>query len=274
MISKPLNNSIITVSVKVYQTLLLAYPTKFQQEYGSQMVQVFGDCCMRAIRQGGTNGMLKLWAVTLLDLIQSVISEHAQKEVQMKKEMNPEDIRVAGSALMWGAAAFVIGIMILLIGGSKLWGISVVLTHLLSMPLLMVGLLAVRNRYGEKIGGLGKNILWIGAILGPFITFIGLFGLTYSLQPLQILFIIGPAVLLACLALFGVVALFKKPLPRWNVVPLIAGIWYPILTLAYVITSMNTGDWDGGSEIGILGVVSFILSIIQGIALAALGYIL
>jgi len=275
MISKPLNNSIITVSVNVYQTLLVAYPTKFQQEYGSQMVQVFQDCCLRVLRQGGTNGMLKLWAVTLLDLIQSVISEHAQKEVQMKKEMNPDDIRIAGKALMWGAAAFVVGILLVAIGGSKLWGISVVLTHLLSMPLLVVGLLAVRNRYGEKIGGFGRNILWMGAILGPLITFIGLVGITYSPQPLGILFIVGPAMLFICLALFGFMALYKKPLPRWNVAPLIAGLWYPILIFAYIITSMRTGDWDGGPGTPQwVGVVSIVLCAIQGIALAALGYIL
>ena len=188
--------------------------------------------------------------------------------------MKPEEIEMAGGALMWGALAFVIGILVLLIEGPNLWGISVVLTHLLSMPLLVVGLLGVRTRYGDKVGGVGKNILWMGAILGPLITFMGLFGISYSPRLLGILFIIGPAVLLACLALFGFVALYKKPLPRWNVVPLIAGVWYPILTLAYIITSMNTGAWEGGSDIGILGVVSTILCIIQGIALAVLGYIL
>ena len=192
----------------------------------------------------------------------------------MKKEMKPEDIQMAGWALIWGAIAFVIGNLLLTIGGAALWGISVALTHLLSMPLLVVGLLGVRNRYGNKVGEVGKNILWIGAILGPLITFIGLFGIAYWPQPLGILFIIGPAVLLACLALFGVVALFKKPLPRWNVAPLIAGVWYPTLTLAYIITSINTGDWDGGPDIGILGVVYAILCVVQGTALAALGYIL
>jgi len=108
MISKPLHDSIITVSVKVYQTLLHAYPTVFQQEYGSQMVQVFQDCCLRTVHQGGTNGMFRLWTITLLDLLQSVISEHTQKEIEMKKEMKPEDIRMAGWALIGGAVAFVI----------------------------------------------------------------------------------------------------------------------------------------------------------------------
>jgi hypothetical protein len=192
----------------------------------------------------------------------------------MKKEMKPEDIQMAGGALIWGAVAFVLGILSLAIGGSKLWGISVILTHLLSMPLLVAGLLGVRNRYGDQVGWVGKNILWMGAILGPLVTFIGLFGITYGPLPLGILFIIGPAVLHTCLALFGIVALYKRPFPRWNMVPLIAGLWYPILTFAYIVTSMNTGDWDGGSDIGILGVVFIILLIMQGIALAALGYIL
>lgn len=149
MISKPLNNSILTISVKVYQTLLLAYPTKFQREYGSQMVQVFQDCCLRALRQNGSNGMLKLWAATLLDLVQSVISEHTQQEIEMKKEMKPEDIRMAGWALIGGAAAFVISLFLLIIGDATrddtFWGLSGLFIVFLSPPLLVVGLLGVRN---------------------------------------------------------------------------------------------------------------------------------
>jgi hypothetical protein len=40
------------------------------------------------------------------------------------------------------------------------------------------------------------------------------------------------------------------------------------------MTSINTGDWDGSSDTGILGVVSIVLCVIQGMALVALGYIL
>jgi hypothetical protein len=265
---------IVAFSVRAYQALLIAYPAKFQQEYGSQMVQVFQDCCLRTVRQKGTNGMIKLWAVTLLDLLQSAISEHAHKEIEMKKEMKPEDIRMAGWALIWGAVAFIIGILLLAIGGPKLWGISVILTHILGMPLLVVGILGVQNRYGDKVGSVGRNILWVGVVFGSLITFIGFFGLSYSLESLSLLFIIGPAALFVCLALFGLVALYMKPLPRWNIAPLLAGIWYPILIVAYIMTSINTGDWDGSSDTGILGVVSIVLCVIQGMALVALGYIL
>ena len=267
------NINFITFSVKVYQTLLSAYPTKFQQEYGSVMTQVFQDCCLRAIRQGGKNGMARLWAVTLLDLIQSVISEHAQKEVQMKKEMKPEDIRMAGWALIWGAVTFAIGMWSQLIGGPDFWGIGTALVILLSLPLLVVGLLGVRNRYGNKVGGFGRNILLIGAILGPLTTLSGFVigGFTGD-ERLWILLYVGVAVLLACLTLFGIVALYKKPLRRWNGIPVIAGLWFPILILYWFMPSITPDALEGRPEIPESVVI--VLLTIQSIALAALGYIL
>jgi hypothetical protein len=84
MIYKSTDRPVVAFSSHVYRLLLLAYPIRFQQEYGLQMAQVFRDCCLRTIRQGGTSGMLKLWVITLLDLAQSVVTEHMQKETQMK----------------------------------------------------------------------------------------------------------------------------------------------------------------------------------------------
>lgn len=268
MASKSTDFALMAFSVQVYKVLLNAYPIRFQQEYGADMVQAFQDCCLRALRQGGINGMVRLWWVTLLDLIQSVISEHTQKEVQMKKEMNPEDIRMAGAALIWGAVAFVIGTLSMM---STLYGISVILIIFLSMPLFVIGLLALRNRYGEKVGAFGKNILLVGATLGPLLSLIGLLGIVNA--SLWTLLVMGPAVLFICLVLFGFVALYKKPLPRWNVVPLLAGAWYPITIL--IIRSARLGDLERSSAIyNVLFIIMSILYIIQGIALAALGYIL
>ena len=79
MISQRVELPIVAFSVKLYQALLVAYPTKFQQEYGLHMVQAFQDCCLRAVRQGGMNGMVRLWVITFVDFIQSVISERRQK---------------------------------------------------------------------------------------------------------------------------------------------------------------------------------------------------
>src|SRR5687768_16959615 len=115
MINKFIELPTVAFSVRVYQLLLLAYPIRFQREYGLQMVQVFQDCCLHTIRQRGTNGMFKLWMITLLDLAQSVITEHMQKETQMKNEMKPEDIRRAGWALILGGISFVLGIFLAIV---------------------------------------------------------------------------------------------------------------------------------------------------------------
>ena len=269
----------VALSVKVYRLLLNAYPSRFQQEYGSHMLQVFEDCCLRAVRQGGTIGMARLWAVTLLDLIQSVISEHAEKEVEMKKEMKPEDIRRSGWALIWGAAAFVVSLFLLIMGQARndiFWGqLSGLLMILLIPPLLVGGLLGVRNHYGDKVGWLGKNILLLGIILGPLTTLIGCFGMLGLFENRNIgwhLTYVGPGVLFAGLALFGIVAFYKRPLPRWNVAPLLAGLWYPIAVFSHIFIGMRNGNWlNGGTGSYAMAPILFI---IQGIALVVLGYIL
>lgn len=269
MPDKPSNLSQVTVSVRVYQLLLNAYPAKFRQEYGTEMMQVFQDSCLRAFRQGGRNRLVTLWGNTLLDLIQSVISEHAQKEVEMKKELKPEEIRMAGGALIWGAVTFVLGIYAGILGEIEptLWLVSILLLTFVSMPLLVVGMLAVRNRYGEKVGGFGKNILLIGAILGPVASAIGL--LIIAVDPVFWTNWINPwsapVALFGCLALFGIVALYKRPLPRGNVLPIIAGLWYPI-DLFFLS--------DIGSAGALAIIAKFTLLALQGVALAALGYIL
>src|SRR5574341_1274725 len=112
MISKSTDLPIVAFSVRLYQLLLVAYPTKFQQEYSSHMSEVFLDCCLRAFRQNGSNGLIKLWFITMLDLAQSVIAEHMQKETQLKKEMRPEDIRRAGWALIWGAILLIFSLVL------------------------------------------------------------------------------------------------------------------------------------------------------------------
>jgi len=182
----------------------------------------------------------------------------------MKKEMKPQDFEGVGVALSAGGVIFLIAMSLLAMNAPSIWGLSFGLIVYISMPLLVVGLLGVRNRYGEKVGWFGKNILLIGAIFGPLTSLIVLLGNFLS----GWMWLSGHAVLFACLALFGFVALYKRPLPRWNAVPLIAGIWYPIMFGLFSITR-NTLDWEVPISVNVA-----ILFGIQGIALAALGYIL
>jgi hypothetical protein len=97
----------------------------------------------------------------------------------------------------------------------------------------------------------------------------GVFGRGYDSS--WVLIFSGPAVLFACLALFGVVALFKKPLPRWNILPILAGLWFPIRMGMGMITALLTGDWPADDTLSIADAVFITL---QGVSLVALGYIL
>jgi len=254
----------VAVSVWVYRMLLKTYPVRFQREYGSHMLQVFRDYCLRTVRRSGTNGLVKLWVVTLLDLVQSVVSEHTHKEIEMKKEMKPEDIRRAGWMLMVGGIIFVSAVYSI----NTTWEQAISL-YFLSMILLVFGLLGLRNRYSEKVGSRGV-ILLLGVILGSLTSIVGLIGTSVD-ENLGFYIFAGPAVLFICLSVFGLGALFAKPLPRWNVLPLIAGLGYPIFFVAafFIAEANYWTSWMRASTI-----VDHVLLILPGLALIGLGYIL
>lgn len=272
MIAERPQHPLVTISVRVYGMLLAAYPPRFRQEYGSHMLMIFSDCCLRAIRQGGTNGMTRLWTITLLDLIQSVIAEHSRKETVMTKS---NLIRVSGWSLMLAALTlflFIVGIYLEYevydpFRRFQVFNEYSLLVSVWATPVLLaVGMLGLRAQYGDEVGSFGKNILLLGTIAGPAINMIGVYA-TSRVDWGWILLFTGNAVLLACLTIFGILAMRVRPLPRWNSLPLLAGIWYPALfILTLVIQAIG---WDGSPEpIFVAGVM------LQSIALGVLGYIL
>src|SRR6185503_13960819 len=76
------------VSPRVYRLLLLAYPADFRREYGSQMTQVFRDCCRQQVQQAGTLGLLRVWFQALRDLVQTVPYEHLDNFGKENSVMN------------------------------------------------------------------------------------------------------------------------------------------------------------------------------------------
>jgi hypothetical protein len=215
---------IIAFSVRAYQALLLAYPTTFRQEYGSHMAEVFRDCCLRAFRKGGPNGMARLWLLTLLDLIHSVLEQHLQKETFMSKS---HAIKLSGWAFMLASFGF---IAILNDSASRI-------ALVISSILLLVGMLGLRAGYADRVGGFGRTMLLLG-VLGMVLAFVS-GGVLYQLQPeIQIgnarietwyLLYAGPAIGLLGLALYGLAALRRKPMAGLNWLPVAAGVWYPTM---------------------------------------------
>jgi hypothetical protein len=78
----PSAKRIIAISERLYKWLLFIYPAAFRHQYGSQMTQVFLDCCRVAYQQSGTRGVLQLWVLTLGDLVSNAIAEHVSTLMQ------------------------------------------------------------------------------------------------------------------------------------------------------------------------------------------------
>jgi len=179
--------------------------------------------------------------------------------------MKPEDIRMAGWALILSGAALAISTYFGALGDSYWFTLTLILTFI-CLPLLTVGMLGMRSRYGDQVGAFGKTVLLIGAILGPAISILGTF--LQGVGELWVLIFIGPIVQFICLVLFGLVGLYTKPLPRWNILPILAGFWFVIRMLPVVIPALT---WSAADSLTVADAVFITL---QVASLIALGYIL
>lgn len=275
MMGQPGDVHIIALSLRIYRLLLVAYPARFRQEYGSHMSQLFRDCCLRTVQLSGTNGMLKLWAITLLDLVQSVISEHRQKQGFMTRS---KFIRVSGWSLIAGAGAFLPGAIGMLLWDTQYalpsWDaplMQVMAFAVFSAPLLFaVGLMGLRARYGSVVGTLGGGVLLFGAVLGVLLLIIGILGQMLAStdsasEDYYYVWAWGVFALFSGLFCFGVLALMKKPMSRWNGLPLIASLWLPILLLVGLI---GNAPFESLLTFAIAGLV------LMTVAMILLGYIL
>ena len=146
---------------------------------------------------------------------------------------------------------------------------GLVLALWISTILLAVGELGLRARYGAQVGPSGKSFLLIGAIAGPAIGLLGVIGAVAKvIMWAEFLLYTGNVVTLACLTIFGISVLRTRPLPRWNGLPFIAGLWFPVL-----LPSMMMANARGVPGNLILNIAKGTL-LLQCIALFILGYVL
>jgi hypothetical protein len=130
----------------------------------------------------------------------------------------------------------------------------------------MVGLWA---RYGQAAGAAGRSFLVIGALCG-LVSGLGALSLPiYDGELTWSMFFFGMVFQFLCLALFGWVCLRSQILPRWNALPLLAGIWVPLFTLASLAYETTTGRWLDPPDLVLVAI--WLLSLA---GLAGLGYLL
>ncbi|HTI13575.1 MAG TPA: protein phosphatase 2C domain-containing protein [Dictyobacter sp.] len=70
---------LVLCSERLYELLLLAYPTDFRREYRQEMLLTFRDCCWQELQQGGSGRLFHFWGTILPDFMKSVSVEHIQQ---------------------------------------------------------------------------------------------------------------------------------------------------------------------------------------------------
>jgi len=179
-------------------------------------------------------------------------------------------IRLSGWLFIIGAIAFLPASIMQFDYGSRTISPFMTNTFFWAPLLLVVGLLGLRARY--KIGG---GVLLFGAIVGGLSLIIGgtmQYQPTYSVGVTYFgVWAAGVLVLHLCLFIFGIVMVIKKPLPRWNWIPLAAGMWIPLAVLLGVILGESTTS-SPSSNIGNNVVIA--IFVMMTVAQVILGFML
>jgi hypothetical protein len=74
--SNDINSRAVTVSVKIYECLLAAYPGAFRREFGPAMKQLFRDQCRDGWSEAGGWGLTGVWLRVLPDWAKTSFVEH------------------------------------------------------------------------------------------------------------------------------------------------------------------------------------------------------
>lgn len=238
----------VTLSVRVYRRMISAYPHNFRREYSQPMLQAFRDSCRQAYLEGGAPALPVLWMRTGLDYLKTIVEEYARGGTAMTRE---KFYKLSGWALMLAAFAFITGFSIgggetayddPLGGSDGFYEYGQLILIPAALFLYTVGMGGMLARYGSASGGLGKIGLVI-ATIGSALSFLGSIPLYALLAqwmgPWWNIMIYSLMGMLVGLSLFGVAALRTKPLGKWNALPLLTAVWFPLIffiagTLGYL----------------------------------------
>ena len=116
------------------------------------------------------------------------------------------------------------------------------------------------------LGMLGP-VLWVIAIASMPISRVTE---TQVKEGLWVLIFVGPAISLLGLTLFGLTALRSKPMPRLNWLPLLAGVWYPVMYVLFSVYDISHKGVFPHQYVPQL----VLMMVIQFLALCILGFVL
>lgn len=94
----PRHRKAVSLSVSIYNKLLVAYPRELRQEYAGEMERYFGELCKDSVGRGGLAALLLTWLRTLYELAVSARLE--RKRSLPQGEVIP-DHAVAAALLLF-----------------------------------------------------------------------------------------------------------------------------------------------------------------------------
>ena len=148
----------VSISSNVYERLLVAYPKRFRQLYGEEMVGVFEDECHKQVQSGGRIRLLCVWARAFADLLGNAALERKR-------------FQIGFSAVRWGGLLAATGGMILALSGllmswllpgqtlSYAWYVASIgqMVGMLLLALSLMGLVALVARRGDPRTSLARQ---------------------------------------------------------------------------------------------------------------------
>lgn len=243
--------TILNFSEQLYRRFLLAYPLEYRQELSDEMAQVFRDLCREVYEQKGMLGFLGIWSSTMIDLVKTAIEERIKDTTNMTKN---KFFRLSGWALMLAGPLAILGFSITEFeaanfdapndtlarfryfsdpfgGEDILFEASPILLILSAFSFYSIGLYGFRLRYGASGNKVGSMGLDLAVISGFVVTLTSIPMLIFTGDTWWRIWGYSLVAMFTGLSIFGITALKNRPLPFWNALPLLAGIWFPILTL-------------------------------------------
>jgi hypothetical protein len=260
----------VAFSVRIYWLLLALYPAAFRQEYGSDMLQVFRDCCLNALHWGGTPGLLAVWGGTFSDLLLSALEQNLRRNVHIS---HAQLVRMSGWCLSLGGVYLAVAVQVTYLNaGETAQGspLSIPVNALYRaqaylLPgawlLITLGVAGMLARYGVKAGKLGRGLLRFSMFGGA--------AACLSAAAVQVLgwaawwaagWMVGNLLLFTCLAFIGLLTLKSSDssgrfLPRWSAVPLLFCLVFPFLGL-FAWAGLQVGQgitWSVAVSLVLLG---------------------
>ena len=216
----PSSNS-LSVSVRIYRAMLVAYPKKFREHYETQMLQVFRDSFREAYRHHAVFGVIDLWLHTFVDLVFTALMERILERSQYM--FSPK-------VVLWGGIAGAFGGLFWLMSGLAPSSGGLGLALALGLGGL-VSLYAQQSGQGGKLGLAGFALGIIGTVLAlaTLWWFDRTLPSTIKTEPAlfapPILILLLAFVILGVgLAMLGVAGLLAKTLHRWRGLSLGVGL--------------------------------------------------